>query len=236
MRLIEILVFIIVLSTAYLGQSENPVYVWSDNFEDGDYNDWRIRHGSFRVENGSLFPFDDGEGSRFLGAEVYHESSGHVGSWSFDIIGRHIRVWFIATTCFSWNSSGYHIEFGPTETRPHLDLYRTLNETEERIDRCQVDPETNIHHIQIDRTSDGFFRGFVDDELAYEVYDGLVFESNYFIFQSHTKDCGIDNITVNSGLPSSSLAFPAVLGGLSVVVVVFILWEVREPIKSTNEP
>jgi hypothetical protein len=57
--------------------------VWSDNFDDGNYDDWTVIDGEFNATGGSLEATDVSGAS---GAKITHNSSVNIGTWSFDII------------------------------------------------------------------------------------------------------------------------------------------------------
>jgi hypothetical protein len=54
--------------------------VWSDDFNDGNYNGWYVTNGTFSAEDHTL---------RSIGAGgcIIHPSSVTTGTWSFDILG-----------------------------------------------------------------------------------------------------------------------------------------------------
>jgi len=50
--------------------------VWSDDFQDGDYDNWTIQKGTWTAEDNYLKTTDKGG--------IYHPSTTTVGTWSFD--------------------------------------------------------------------------------------------------------------------------------------------------------
>lgn len=56
--------------------------VWSDNFDDGNYDGWTVEQGNWIVSDGTLMtPVEDWEG---YARRIWHTSSQVVGTWSFD--------------------------------------------------------------------------------------------------------------------------------------------------------
>ena len=68
------LLFICLYSSLIVVQAE---VVWSDDFDDGDYDGWEVKRGNWSADNGFLRVLKDGD--------IYRPSTTSVGTWSFDV-------------------------------------------------------------------------------------------------------------------------------------------------------
>jgi hypothetical protein len=104
------LLFICLYSNVSAGHAE---VVWSDDFNDGDYDGWSLNLGEVTAEDQF---FRNLEGYTIL----CHESNITVGTWSFDAFFTKapievFNVWFMSDTKFTvippegWSGSAYCI-------------------------------------------------------------------------------------------------------------------------------
>ena len=68
------LLFICLYSSWNAVQAE---VVWSDDFNDGDYDGWGIQRGNWSADNNYLRISNEGD--------IYHPSAVSKGTWSFDV-------------------------------------------------------------------------------------------------------------------------------------------------------
>ena len=79
MRVIPLLVcFLFAVSVI---QPVAATVVWSDNFNDGDYNGWTVEESAWLIDNFAL----QHDGTVLVRGIIWHPSSQVVGTWSFDI-------------------------------------------------------------------------------------------------------------------------------------------------------
>jgi hypothetical protein len=58
----------------------SAVVVWSDNFDDGNYDDWTVDLGDWRILDGTMDAYHVDE----IESIAWHESTQVTGTWSFD--------------------------------------------------------------------------------------------------------------------------------------------------------
>ncbi|MFW9847197.1 MAG: hypothetical protein ACFFD6_10640, partial [Candidatus Thorarchaeota archaeon] len=74
-------VLVIALMTLLVSTRASAAIVWSDNFNDGNYNDWTVDGGGFTAANGYLECTESGTGQS---SRIHYNSTVNFGSWSFD--------------------------------------------------------------------------------------------------------------------------------------------------------
>lgn len=88
--------------------------VWSDDFNDGNYDDWTIEESAWVIVDGAL----DHDSSFYNTGEIWHDSTQVVGTWSFDILHEGYIAWDryirILVNFMINESSGYGIRISET--------------------------------------------------------------------------------------------------------------------------
>jgi hypothetical protein len=204
-------------------QLSNAEVVWSEDFDDGDYNGWSTTQGAFAVEEGYLRSTVDmiEEAGFELMSIAYYPSTVAFGTWSFDFMIESetkghpdILVEFVSLTKNRWSYSfanGQCIGFtiGPMSQKdPEQD--RAFFEIFKNVDRHSVTwleflefpiPERNEwHHVDITRDKDGHISVFLNGELKLEATNKDYSESRYFgvwLEYSSKGQTIIDNIVVS---------------------------------------
>jgi len=194
--------FICVYTSLSVGHAE---VVWSDDFDDGDYDGWEIQRGNWSAENGFLRVSKPGS--------IYHPSTTSVGTWSFDVyvtpVGDyHIFFLFMADSPVLYPPAGlmdfngytlliYAFPDGRSST---LDLYSSSGSwigTRELLEIYDVgwDLSHRWHHIDITRDNEGRICVYLNGELVIDLVDRSSNSSSYVQFLSES-DPAFDNIVV----------------------------------------
>jgi hypothetical protein len=195
--------------------------IWSDNFNDGNYDGWTIDTdgfpgGDFSAANGVLnvtvvsgmAPWG------YYSSGIWHPSTVSTGTWEFDLIGKlHSLTQFsflYNVSLGSWDpAQGYNFAMTISDTGVAIvKLNRADSDTSESaIDMAQVDPakESNIYHIEISRHADGHFYVWVDDVLTLEAVDTTYSISTDLIYAA-SLHCAIDNVVVSDTVKTPTTA------------------------------
>ena len=194
-------VFILVFLVLYESIPSSAATVWSDDFDDGNLDDWTIIQGNFSVDNGLLHATEDWN-------RIDHTSSVSYGTWSFDLYlnsgttpeGHSLcRILFI--------SGDPDPEFNHTTNYYDLTLFRnhyslsmynwTLAWAPLRLD-YYYPPEdySGWWHIDITRGMDGQFNVFLNGSRIMEAQNDRYTISSLFCFYTH-EGCLLDNIVVS---------------------------------------
>jgi len=189
--------------------------VWSEDFNDGDYDGWSLNLGEVTAENQT---FRNLEGSTIL----CHESNITVGTWSFDAfisISPHevFNVWFMSDNKFTvippegWNGSAYCITVYTPPDAPHTPYVDGTKIHLRKIHGAYGDPlamdslaeyiapddlSMTWHHIDITRDESGIMTVYLDYEPIIEYTDTTINASRYFQLYTIVKNVKFDNIIV----------------------------------------
>ena len=93
MKICAVIFMALVLSVVTTQSS--AAVVWSDNFDDGNYDGWTLESGGYTCSEGYLECTEDTVYAGF--SEIYRSSSVSVGTWSFDFyyaVSSHLRVYY----------------------------------------------------------------------------------------------------------------------------------------------
>ncbi|MFX0172710.1 MAG: hypothetical protein ACFE9L_12405 [Candidatus Hodarchaeota archaeon] len=176
-------------------------FVWSDNFDDGNYDGWTIQNGTFSATNNMLVI----TGSKLEWHVAHHPSTVAYGTWAFDIYlneteGEYFYIHFIATdaiihdelpsTCYSivinFAPLGYHL-WKTTHKDSHESVILGLTE---------YPPNPGWNHIDVTRNTDGQFYVYVNNSLIIGALDNEIQTSNQFIYGVIRGSHPMDNIVV----------------------------------------
>jgi len=209
--------------------------VWSDDFNDGNYNGWTIN------ENPAL-----GTGSNWSAANHYlefnqsgygvisHPSSVVYGTWSFDVKPHESS--FTEVPFISNNVSeladindwvGYWINFAASADNIILSLRKNSGGVMAIVDSYDTPiPISGWHHIEVTRTTAGLFSVSRNGSLIMQGVDTEIDTSVMFAVYAENSQA-IDNIVVDDQFPISIdwvlIIEIAVLAVAIVVVLVIIL-------------
>ena len=195
--------------------------VWSDDFDDENYDGWTISEGEFSVSDGMLTP-SPGETLDYFSV-IRHNSSITIGTWSFDLVGREksdswynnafnydngrrfVEIQFMASKLDFWNQTGYAFgiwqPYGRMGENPAFVLHKWIdgNPEGEAVKKYVPLDFNGKHHIDITRNSTGHIGVYINDTLRLSYVDTEVETSSYFEISSFRDYAmiGIDNITVD---------------------------------------
>ena len=211
MRKISITFLIILLCASWFTTFPcEAATVWSDDFDDGDYEGWTVTIGSFSAEENTL---EAGTGDLNF---VYHPSSVATGTWSFDISSETFAlVYFMC-------SDGAIDQVNPIsiDRIAHPDpacfltinwvtdsvgLYRSIRDGDRSDDvrLAAYDSKTGFsgwQHIDVTRNSDGRICVYHEGDLIIDTVDRSITSittSQFFAFWS-SEEAAIDNIVVSN--------------------------------------
>jgi hypothetical protein len=165
--------------------------VWSDNFDDGNYNGWFDGETAFSAEDGTLKIAP----GAFL-FELYHLSYVTTGTWSFDVIvgkGMDIRLLY--------NAEGERQSLTLSLYGTHILLYsyRSFSDSESVRLGEFILPQgmSGWQHIDVTRDSDGRNCVYINGTLIMDVVDNAAITSEFFYFLSYGESA-IDNVVVSN--------------------------------------
>ncbi|MHA2307307.1 MAG: COG1470 family protein [Candidatus Hodarchaeales archaeon] len=183
------------------------VNIWSDDFEDGNYDEWTVLDGSFLASSTKLMA----SGEMTDPHRIRHDSNISYGTWSFDVLinmssyiyGESMYIYFLMESLESLGDEiGYYLRLiadpswmvWPTSFTFGS---RTAISTKSLGESSYAGKLAQKQHIDITRSIDGHFNVFVDETLIIEAMDNEYTTSNYFGFHTQAGH-GLDNITVDN--------------------------------------
>ena len=196
--------------------------VWSDNFNDGDYDGWSVTSGMFLAEENTLKAVSEGSIERYQSISeesnvVVHPSTVTTGTWSFDVYvtgdgggeilfmmvpGRTYMIDITSDTIYLWR--------------------RGIDEEGRRVGGVMLhfpyivrDPFSGWQHIDITREENGRIRVYHEGELvigdfllAIGSYDTLLTTSHDFLYIAPSPGMALDSIVVSNTID----VFPPPIG------------------------
>jgi hypothetical protein len=203
--------------------------VWSDNFDDGNYDGWTVLNGTFSAGDHTL---------RNIGRKgglIVHPSPVTTGTWSFDVLGvNDTDIGFMSTypaplsgmVCLDWGQ--YHSP--KTEWELNLQSGGWTN-----LGTWTYGTITGWQHVDITRSSDGRICVYQNGTLVVDTFCTSITGSQYFWvcfslladFKIQNVEGAIDNIVVSNtvDIQPPSLPFyrePWFMPTVGAVVVVAI--------------
>jgi len=190
----------------------DEIRIWSDNFNDGDYDGWNVSLGDFTAENRTLETLEKL-------TIIHRESNISMGTWSLDVFMiKHdwelLNIWFLSDKImtdvppYGWNGSTYFLTvyIYASGTEFHL---RYLNGTYQ-VDPLEVLAEYTApedlsmiwHHIDITRDELGKITIYLDEKPIIEYTDTRINNTNYFQIATYSKYAEYDNIQVSDDFRS----------------------------------
>ena len=236
----KVMGFAILVLLCWMGYSPlagRGAVIWSDDFNDGDYNGWTICENSV---------FDDGSEwsatNNYLqldqedGGIISHPSNIAYGKWSFDFRGIEANVsdlTFAAIAFISSNLDGddwydwtcYWIEFQATSTPQGygftLSLRKSFNGAHTAVvSYTPLVPATGWHHIDVTRTTAGKFSVKLNDSLVMEREDTDIDTSELFVFYAR-EWLMFDNVVVDDAPPIDWV--PIIVIGVSAIAIIAVV-------------
>ncbi|MFX1510452.1 MAG: hypothetical protein ACFFBR_09125 [Promethearchaeota archaeon] len=189
-----VLGLILLVLFALLTQNTTAAIIWTDDFNDGNYDGWNVVYGVFSTDE-NLLRAQVGQSC------INHPSTIIVGTWSFDFIfsgqiSSGANIGFACEEVVLYPITGYVLKVG----RSAFELV-VWNESYDWI----IGSYYPSHHIngrqQIDITRDetGLFRVYINSTLQIEAVDTTISASNYFHFFCGPNEA-LDNIRVSDSI------------------------------------
>jgi hypothetical protein len=200
--------------------------VWSDNFDDGNYDGWIVWNGTFSAEDHTLKPV--------LGAKYWigHVSTVTNGTWSFDeLVGGGIVVWLMhdnveqgLVVASYFDTDGFHLR-----------LYSVSSKGSNVIgDYIFNSGISSWQHIDVTRNVDGRTCLYLNGTLLIDVVDQAVIKSWFFEYLPYGV-AAIDNIvvsnTIDIQLPPPFYMqtwFIVTVGAFAVAIIVSLLMHKKQ--------
>jgi hypothetical protein len=175
--------------------------VWSDNFDDGNYDGWTVHEGNFSAANYYLESTEINASTGW--AFIRRETNVSTGTWSFDCYLPSGSDSISVSPHTDDNSNpdddfvGYSfIEIMPNRVRL---LIRMATGGVNIVDGWSSTFNGTWTHIDLTVDEDMIFDVFVNDvhRIHYDDASHLTGDYRYFVFNSQTEGHAIDNVTVS---------------------------------------
>ncbi|MFW9849652.1 MAG: hypothetical protein ACFFF4_10935 [Candidatus Thorarchaeota archaeon] len=236
---------IVVITLFFTILTSSAVEVWSDNFEDGNYDGWTpnsyYTYNCWSCANNCLCLNQDDTGA------VHHPSTQAVGTWQFDVYSGDgiASVYFISNQHGSLNWTGYTLQLNRIMHAEGDQLSLTLSkkgyiyDLSERLDIWFIGEELGYYrieqspgawqHLRVTRSAVGHFKVYLNDTFVFDATDTEYETSEYFTFVA-SGHLAIDNIVVDNEVPVETDYTPIIVSGsvLAIVCVVVILAYLRK--------
>jgi hypothetical protein len=179
---------------------------WSDDFNDGNFDDWTVTRGEFSVSSNTL------KGVTSTWNHIEHNSTTTVGTWSFDYnmyggpdgiwqeADGGLVIWLIANGHHSVDpsqgASGYFIYFHPHDDA--IELW--MDPGDDGYNRVLIgswSPPDFIKwwHVDVTRDSEGLFTVYLDGVSRIQGTDTTYNTSVFFGFLGYNQQ-EMDNVDV----------------------------------------
>ncbi|MHA2311591.1 MAG: hypothetical protein ACXADF_08840 [Candidatus Thorarchaeota archaeon] len=219
--------------------------VWSDDFNDGNYNGWTIERGGFSASNGYLECTVSGTGKV---AKIVHDSTVGAGTWSFDffyVIPGAIWVLFWGDDTSIATGTIFNIQI--------YDDLVLLNKNNQELGAWSYGSPLTVGWTHVEVTMDDSFNIDVYVNGTHRIHsatlDPLV-TCLYFVVAMNQIGQAVDNIVVSEqeatettttpttistptttptipSMPPVPMEMIALVGGAAVVVIVLVIFMKR---------
>jgi hypothetical protein len=195
------LLFICLYSIVVAGHAE---VVWSDDFDDGDYEGWIVGFGEWEVINGTLQGQEPSQERPYSNLE--RPSTIAYGTWSLDVKLQNDKTLYISfidnNSTFATYGQWYEISIQPRKGFTEFNFHKVEGAYPDTgrdliYHSKNVDLQDTWHHIDITRDLNGKFSFFLDSEFLFDVVDNSIMISENFGLTSQPYGAFIDNIEVS---------------------------------------
>ena len=219
---LSLILFLLVLS-GFVIDSCSAATVWSDDFDDGDYDGWVVE-GKFTAEENTLKA-----DSEVINVALC-PSTVATGTWSFDV---YVTNYGGGTVYFMWSiaQQGYALNI---QTIGDIALYIGTGQTStEFTDYRFKSGILGWQHFDITRDSGGRICVYHNGSLIMDTVEDSFAVSQYFGYQSNHPGKALDNIVVSDTvdiLPPPPIPFymqtwfAAAVGAVIVAVVIIVAY------------
>ena len=179
--------------------------VWSDNFDDGNYDGWTVYSGAFSAADGYLESTELEVPENIAG--IYNESNVSTGTWSFDCylpneddnyIGLSLLTDadFISYLFLQVTSERVVLWLNRSTGADYYDIYNWID-----VAYWRSTFNNTWTHIDVTLTEDWLFDVFVNNihRISYTNSTPVssIRDNHNFFFNSHTLGEAIDNVVVS---------------------------------------
>jgi hypothetical protein len=232
----------------YTPLASRGAVVWSDDFNDGNYDGWTI------CDNSTLYDGNYGwSGSNWTAASgwlqaesgfgeegwaiISHPSNVAYGKWSFDFkteqreAGLLGNVRFISENFHDWDdyeseATQYLVQFTisvlATGSGIVIDLAKSVDGTGTTIDSSEsAVPVAGWHHIEVTRTTTGLFSVYHNGSLVLQGV-GTEIDTSEMFWMWFSSGSMIDNIVVDDAPPIDPVVI-VIVGAAAVVIIVVVV-------------
>ncbi len=210
--------------------------VWSDDFNDGNYNGWTVDNGTFSATNHQLEVI----GQEDDWAVIKYPSTIAYGTWSLDIYVNEsadsnydwIKLLLLADEILPQTdsadipiSNGYVIAIDPATGifinpgPPVIQIFRYTDSESYQFIRNSVNPFYGWLNVSIIRDTSGTFRIYIN-ELYFEITDNTHSTTAFFGLASYVGHA-FDNVVVDNAI--SALPFDLVFIGVIITIIIIIV-------------
>ena len=185
------------------------IQMWSDDFNDGNYDEWQTVFGEWKIINGAI----QGQQNTIERPYCVMQKPSNItyGTWSFDVKFHNQQDLYISfiddNGTFGTYGYFYELKIDPRGSNPSLlktdiILYKQTGSHSEtsRVINSKSIPnivDETWHHIDILRNVNGKFSIYLDNELLFQVTDNDIVTSKVFGIVSEEYGAYIDNIKVS---------------------------------------
>ena len=197
-RCSAVIVLMLMVNGLFQVQLGSATYVWEDDFEDQNLDDWIITRGVFSAENKTLWAYGT---ESAVSNRAYHECNVTAGTWNFDILLREHWLWrfhppavrFMVNSTDDIEWQGYVLDFY-TLYRPTGSILAIYLRVYSNIDRWDYLSHYEFsraangwQNVSIQRATNGRIAISLNRTLIIDVTDNSVMNGGYFVFDS--EDC-----------------------------------------------
>ncbi len=217
--------------------NSNATVVWSDDFNDGNYNDWTILEGTYNATNEYL---ETTNPAQSLMHQIRHDSSVIYGFWSFDlyvnasttslITPNHIILLMADELEDSINhhaTNAFELDVVTNTEWVGIRLSKYTPEGWDVLAATSLSAFDGWQEFNITRDCYGNFDIYLNETLQLEWTDNSIFTSNYFVWRALEYNA-IDNIVVGEVdctviIPPPPMELILIGVGVTVVIVIVVI-------------
>ena len=177
--------------SANVTPTPDPSVVWSDDFEDGDFEGWEEDDPGWYVNDGVLTSGPDAANP------IIHESKVSTGTWSFDLNFDNASYYSICLSCDQDFKNGFGIHTVTTDNT--LVALNTISDGTFRSPAAEADlakPLTGWNHFDITRDASGNSKIYVNGKLVIEYKDDVTLSPQLFFLDVEDLGLAFDNLVV----------------------------------------
>ena len=192
--LLGVIGVLLLMSLALYSSPTSATIVWTDAFDDGNFDGWTVTYGAFSCAENALLAIQ-------YSSTIHYPSTVMVGTWSFDLFvvdsgTSCLHVCFYCESFAIYPITGMDLKV----SRNGFELMYWLDAYDDSIgEYFPPFVMTGWQHIDITRDDTGLIRVYINDSLRIETVDNRIPSSSYFYLLTNQGE-GIDNIVVSDSV------------------------------------